>query len=210
MDNPPEKEKRIIWAATTLFAKYGIRKTTIDEIARDAGMAKGTIYLYFRNKQEIVSAVVRRLGVDLIATLQRAVASQDNAPEKLEAFVLERFRFTEAQKRLMNISEEVHQEVDDYLKRSLTGRNVLEEYFRQERAIIETILQMGVTQGQLEIDNIPMVAFVISATLEGLDRPWNTTAPDVSLEEKAGLMIRLILEGMRKKQTGSPSPVHPG
>lgn len=49
---------RILRAATTLFQRQGYRRTSIDEVARDAGVAKGTVYLYFRNKAELLIRAV--------------------------------------------------------------------------------------------------------------------------------------------------------
>jgi AcrR family transcriptional regulator len=50
-DDPKERKRlRIIEAATELFVKYGLRKTSIDEVARRAGVAKGTIYTHFKTK----------------------------------------------------------------------------------------------------------------------------------------------------------------
>ena len=48
------KRERILLAATDLFVRLGYRKTSVDQIARQAGVAKGTVYLYYRNKAEIV------------------------------------------------------------------------------------------------------------------------------------------------------------
>jgi AcrR family transcriptional regulator len=48
------KKQRIIKSATDLFIRQGYRKTSVDEIAREAGVAKGTVYLYFKNKAELV------------------------------------------------------------------------------------------------------------------------------------------------------------
>lgn len=57
-----DKEKRIIEAATKLFAEKGYRSTTIEEIAREAGIAKGTVYLYFKDKQELFHHIVQRIS----------------------------------------------------------------------------------------------------------------------------------------------------
>ena len=54
-DDPKERMRiRIVNAATELFIKQGYRKTSVDEIAKRASVAKGTIYLYFKTKSEIM------------------------------------------------------------------------------------------------------------------------------------------------------------
>jgi AcrR family transcriptional regulator len=58
-DDPKvRKRMRIVEAATEVFIKYGYRKANVDEVAERAGVAKGTIYLYFKNKAELLLAAV--------------------------------------------------------------------------------------------------------------------------------------------------------
>src|SRR5215470_6020227 len=65
-DGPPQpaertsREERILDAAATLLVRWGYRKTTIDDVAREAGVAKGTIYLHWRDKNELFRAAIWR------------------------------------------------------------------------------------------------------------------------------------------------------
>ena len=55
-----DKERRILETAEKLFARYGLRKTTVEEIAAAADVGKGTVYLFFSSKEELFATVVRR------------------------------------------------------------------------------------------------------------------------------------------------------
>src|SRR5260370_39497810 len=65
-DGPPQpqsderklREERILEAAATLLVRWGFRKTTIDDVAREAGVAKGTNYLHWRDKNELFLAAL--------------------------------------------------------------------------------------------------------------------------------------------------------
>ncbi len=78
------KRQRILESATALFVRYGYRKTSIDEVAKAAGVAKGTVYLYYRNKAELVlhaialekCGYVDRLGPLLDADIPAAARLQ--------------------------------------------------------------------------------------------------------------------------------------
>jgi len=82
------KRRRILLAATDLFVRLGYRKTSVDEIARQAGVAKGTIYLYYRNKAEIV---YHAIALEKRAYLERFAGPFLDAelapPERLRAFI---------------------------------------------------------------------------------------------------------------------------
>ena len=57
-DPKSRKRRRILEAATDLFIRQGYRKTSMDEVAREAGVAKGTVYLYFKNKTDLLMHAV--------------------------------------------------------------------------------------------------------------------------------------------------------
>jgi AcrR family transcriptional regulator len=69
-DERQQREERILDAAATLLVRWGYRKTTIDDVAREAGVGKGTIYLHWRDKNELFRAAIMRanqlLGEDIV------------------------------------------------------------------------------------------------------------------------------------------------
>jgi AcrR family transcriptional regulator len=89
------KTERIVQAAGERFRYYGIAKTTMQEIAQDAGVAVGTLYLYFKNKDDLVVAC----AADFVHRHRQEAAevlSSNLAPdEKLRKYVLGRFRASE-------------------------------------------------------------------------------------------------------------------
>ena len=89
---PESRPGQIIEAALEVFGERGLANARLDDIARRAGLAKGTIYLYFPNKEELFRAVIRKT---VIATIDRAEASvADDAPEaQLDAFMRTHWAF---------------------------------------------------------------------------------------------------------------------
>jgi AcrR family transcriptional regulator len=91
-----DKRQRILLAARKRFRHYGVRKTTMQEIARDAGVAVGTLYLYFKDKDDLLIA-----GTDEYVTRHRRragaiLSSGGSAADKLRRYVLDRFRASRA------------------------------------------------------------------------------------------------------------------
>jgi AcrR family transcriptional regulator len=66
-----DKRDRILDAAQNLFVRYGVKRTSIDEVAREAGIAKGTVYLSFKSKAELFAAIADRLCASTLADVQR-------------------------------------------------------------------------------------------------------------------------------------------
>jgi AcrR family transcriptional regulator len=66
-----DKRERILDAAQQLFVRYGVKRTSIDDVAREAGIAKGTVYLSFNSKAELFAAIADRLCANTLADVRR-------------------------------------------------------------------------------------------------------------------------------------------
>ena len=73
-DERKQREERLLNAATTLLIRWGYRKTTIDDVAREAGVGKGTIYLHWKDKNELFRAAIMREQRRYTEDLQRRIA----------------------------------------------------------------------------------------------------------------------------------------
>ena len=86
-----EKRGDIALASIALFCEKGIQQTSIDQIAKSAGVAKGTIYLYFKNKEEIVFTIWDIITQQHEESFQKRTTENMSAKEK----ILEYFNFNE-------------------------------------------------------------------------------------------------------------------
>jgi AcrR family transcriptional regulator len=86
--NPCDTRRAILEAARSRFLHYGYKKTTIDEIAADAGVGKGTVYLYFDGKEDIMLTIARGVKENITAQMQAIAHSLATPEEKLRRMVL--------------------------------------------------------------------------------------------------------------------------
>jgi TetR/AcrR family fatty acid metabolism transcriptional regulator len=91
-----DKRQRILEAARNRFRYYGFRKTTMQEIARDAGVAVGTLYLYFKDKDDLLVAGTEEYVTRHRQQAEVILASDVSAADKLRRYVLDRFRASQA------------------------------------------------------------------------------------------------------------------
>jgi AcrR family transcriptional regulator len=68
------KRTRILDAAQGLFLRYGVKRTALDDVAREAGIAKGTLYLYFDSKDALFAAIAERLCAETLKNAEEAIA----------------------------------------------------------------------------------------------------------------------------------------
>ncbi|MFW5629133.1 MAG: TetR/AcrR family transcriptional regulator [Candidatus Cloacimonadaceae bacterium] len=87
--NQAENKKQIILdIATRVFSKYGYSKTFLNDIADEASIAKGTIYYYFKNKQELFLNVVATQAQTFVSEIRRQLKEQKGFENKLRFFIL--------------------------------------------------------------------------------------------------------------------------
>jgi len=78
-----DKEKRILESARKFFFRYGFKKTSLDEVAEDAGIAKGTIYNYFKNKEDLFVCNIKSNHQEVWQDLEQEMCLHERADEKL-------------------------------------------------------------------------------------------------------------------------------
>lgn len=95
----------ILDAARTVFARSGFTGAIMDAIAREAGIAKGTVYLYFRSKTEIYKAVLDYDMHALQASCLAHIHAAPTLPAKIEAFALARLENADARREFFRIMD---------------------------------------------------------------------------------------------------------
>lgn len=99
------RRAEILSAARTVFVRKGFDTGSVDEIAAAAGLAKGTLYLYFKSKKEIYRAlIVHDMEAAIAGTLER-IQEAATLREKLEAFILARLRNAERNREIFRITD---------------------------------------------------------------------------------------------------------
>lgn len=197
-DKQIDKRDRILEAGTLLFAKYGAKKTTIDEIAKEAGVAKGTVYLYFSSKEDILIAVGRK-EVDLILTsLRQVVRAEGTAAKKLKSFLTTRFSAEDALQSKYGSTQEILQEHRDFPQ----IEKVKEEYYAAELHIIRDIVEFGIDSGEFrDLKSTERVCTAISYMMLGLEETWcDARGIQLTVKERVDLVLDLIINGLASKK----------
>src|SRR2546422_10882088 len=93
----PGKPQQIIDAAIRVFARTGYYNSRVSDIAREAGIASGTIYLYFKTKDEILVTLFREKMAEWVALVRRELAAERNPLAKIRKNVALPFKVLEGE-----------------------------------------------------------------------------------------------------------------
>ena len=187
------KLELIVDVAQRLFAKYGFKKTTIDDIARSAHIAKGGIYYYFNSKEDIFRAVLEKESRLWNKKVKELISRTNTPQEKLRAYFVARINYLS---QLSNFYSALREE---YLEHYSFVENIRKKYFREEIEIVKAILKEGTEKRVFQIEDLELMAFVIVATLKGLEYSWTMKIPIPNIEKHVDLLVKVLFNGLLKR-----------
>ena len=193
----------ILDATVRLLARYGYRKMTVEDIAREVGVGKGSIYLHFASKEEIVLSHVDRIVERVKERLWEIARSDASAAEKIRSMLRARvlIRFDSIQ--------QYTQSLDDLLaalRPGLLARRAV--YFDEEAQIMAQVLIEGREAHELQFDDALTTAYgMLHATNSLLPYSLSTSqlGEREDVKEKADLIANLILRGLLERSADSIS-----
>lgn len=196
---PKEAVKDAILDATDrLLARYGYRKMTVEDIASEARIGKGTIYLHFSSKEEVVLSHVDRIVDRLKDRLREIGSSNAPAADRLREMLLTRvmFRFDSIQHYTQSLNDLLAA-----LRPGLLARRA--RYFEAEAQIFAEVLTAGRRTGELEFDNEHATAHALLQATNGL-LPYSLSTMELGerqeVEQRAADVADLILSGLRRRK----------
>ncbi|MGA2324747.1 MAG: TetR family transcriptional regulator [Bryobacteraceae bacterium] len=197
----PKKTKRevvsefrcagILDAARRVFARKGFSGATVDEIAEAAGLAKGTVYLYFRSKREIYLAALKQGLAALIEETRRNLDAAPTLAAKIRTFIATRIRDAEENKDFISI---YHAEFENLAAAPLSkGFRTL---CLQQAGILEAALRDACAQGQIRAIRPDAAAFAIYDMTRGLITRRLFGWSKASVDEDVDFLFDLIWRGL--------------
>lgn len=190
-DNGRNKQERILDAAVVEIAHRGYHQTTVAMIARRAGVADGTIYLYFKNKEQLLFRLFDRAMGRFIREGKARLEQAASAKEKLERIVELHLSLVGQDRDLAIISQvELRHSLHfmDQLSRTLVG-----EYLD----VLAQVVVQGQTEGSFRRDLDPVfVAKAIFGVLDEMATDWVLSRRNTRLETKSTHVVEFLLSGL--------------
>ncbi|MCP2500062.1 MAG: TetR family transcriptional regulator [Deltaproteobacteria bacterium] len=187
-----EKRDRILRAAVTIFSRKGFFNSKVSEIARAASVADGTIYLYFRNKDDLLISLFEEKMGEVVADVRRRIADGGNSLEKLKIFIENHMDLLEREAGLVEVLQVELRQSTKFLK------NYTPVKFFEYLEIISDILEEGKREGVLRPDlNVSIARRAIFGALDELSLTYILSRkPKYHPTVTAAELCRLLLEGL--------------
>lgn len=190
-----EVREHVVQSARQVFARYGYKKTVLDDISREAKKGKSTIYYYFKSKDEIFKAVVDAEAEIRQAAISEQINSIDDPQQKLRTYIYVRMKTL---KMVVNYYEAIK---NDLLDNLYFVNQFRDNHFEAEIMQVRNMLLEGVEKGTFTIQNPELTAKTIVAALQGFEVPLilkNLT--DEELQRAIDEMLNILFFGIVTKK----------
>jgi TetR/AcrR family fatty acid metabolism transcriptional regulator len=187
----PEKYQRILAAAIEVIAEHGFFQARISEIAERAGIADGTIYLYFRNKEEILMAAIANAFSAFMELAHAEVRAADDPREQLRRLALLHLTSLGSDRKLATVFQSELRQSARFLVQF--SQHQLKQYFDLIRAIVRDGQSRGVFRRELS-DKI--IANCFFGALDEMVTSWLLSDHEYSLAGAADVVFEVLLRGM--------------
>ena len=188
----------IINGAKKLMQQYGLKKTTMEDIAQTAGKSKSTLYYYFKDKEEIFDKVINLEIDEFFQAVKTSVNKQADAVSMLKAYIVTKVKILRDKTNLYSMA----------IKNDLQGRvnkgftHLRNRYDNEEKLLISSILTKGVesklftNEIKTEIDTL---SELLVSCIRGIEMDIITHNKNKDLADKADLLIEILIKGIGKK-----------
>jgi TetR/AcrR family fatty acid metabolism transcriptional regulator len=191
-----DKRSRILQAAVKVFARRGYFASRVADVARRAGVADGTIYLYFRNKEDILVSLFDEVMSEHLEGKRREVEPGSDAPARLRAVAARHLGLLGRNRDLAVVFQVELRQSTKFMERFTASW--LQDYF----ALIAEIIEQGQREGTLRADlPVKMATKAFFGVLDEMVTSWILSRKQYDLVALAGPVVDLFLRG-----AGGPRP----
>lgn len=192
MKRDKPKYKQIVDAAVIVIAENGYHRAQVSKIAKEAGVADGTIYLYFKNKEDILISLFQEKMAILVQNVEELLNEDISTSEKLLKLIDNHYRVLHEDRHLAIVTQLELRQSNKELR--IRINNVLKEYL----ALLDAILKEGIDNGTLdERLDIRLARQMVFGTIDETITSWVMNDQKYDLMKLSPDVHRLIMKGLK-------------
>jgi TetR/AcrR family fatty acid metabolism transcriptional regulator len=196
------KHQKIIRAAVKVFAKKGFYNARVSEIAKEANVADGTIYLYFKNKDDILISLFEEEFGKVVDNMRKELEQEKDALQKLRRFAFSHLNIITKQQHLAEVLGVEVRQSSKFMKEYVNKRFI--EYLNLIRAIVVEGQEMGLIRKDLTPGIMKRALF---GALDEMTRYWVlSTKKKHSINQSAQQISDVFIRGMMSEEAQKNYP----
>ncbi|HWK06862.1 MAG TPA: TetR/AcrR family transcriptional regulator [Puia sp.] len=193
-------QEQILLAAKQLFQKHGLRKVTMDDVAKVVGKGRSSLYYYYKSKEEILDAVVDAEIRGMLKEVTCAVELVPTAEQKIHAFFLTRLKHVQGRRAFFNAMD-IGMDAAEMSDLNKTKQAIHQRIMKLESALLDQILTGGMEKGELRVMNQKdkeAMIFVLLNSLHGIKREVVIDNDFSRIDFLVDALTRMVIDGLRR------------
>lgn len=189
-----DKKLKILKAAEQSFALFGYKATTMDQVARIANVGKGTIYTFFKNKEDLFHEIIDQFIADIKAIAEKAIQDEASFDRNLHQALYSVLEYRKKHQLTIKLSQEV---------REFGTMPAHEALSRLENAIISFIekhIQKAIDKGEIAPCQPKVTAYAMFKLYIAFVFEWEQSHPPLEKNEIAQLFELYFIKGLEKRR----------
>ena len=186
------KYKQIIDAAVIAIAENGYHQAQVSKIAKQAGVADGTIYLYFKNKEDILISVFQEKMSVFVDNLQDIIKNGSSSSEKLEQMIENHFKVLSDDRHLATVTQLELRQSNKEIRLKINA--ILKEYLK----LLDEILIEGMLSGEFnQTMDVRLARQMVFGTIDEITTTWVMNEYRYDLLALSSKVTQLVLNGLK-------------
>jgi len=196
-----DKRDRILKAAIQVFAREGFFGARITDVAKRAGVADGTIYLYFKNKEHLLTSLFEELMAEHVERGRESIGDLPDAPSKLRAIATYHLELLGGNRDLAIVFQVELRQSTKFMERFTTS------WFGTYLELITEIVTAGQREGSIRSDVSPkLLAKAFFGALDEMVTSWILAKRRDSLAKLAEPVVSIFLDGASSRDGTAAQP----
>lgn len=201
----PDKHQRILDAAVKVFASKGFFQSKVSEIAREAGVADGTVYLYFKSKDDLLISIFEVKMREAISRFREAALGEQDARSRLERLIRMHLAEFQADPELAAVFQVELRQSQRFMREY--AKSELKEYLD----LIGEILQLGQKEGAFRTDiPVGLMKRFIFGTIDEVVSTWVMSGMKQDMDGLVPYLVDLFLNGIGERGADAGTAVGAG
>jgi AcrR family transcriptional regulator len=188
------RREQILQAAERLLEHYGPQKTTVADVAREAGIGVGSVYLEFPSKEAIIEALSRARHEAVLEAMRAVVRRSDSSCSERLSMMMQ----TRLEAYLTEASGGAHAR-DLFHCANPAVKSASLWFHQEEQALVTELLDAGVAAGEFDVADTSLTARVILRAYGGFTPPWVLCGEPDETRRLANGLHDLVLRGVVKR-----------
>lgn len=188
------KKEEIITFASDLFQRYGLKKTTMDDVAKICRIGKATLYKFFKNKEELYKEILKAEMEEIFSNIIESVKEIKGVREKLRKLFEAEYLFLKNKPNLSEILLNTSQIMDREIIK------IIQEFYDRQRKIIKVVLTEGVENDEIYVEDVSLLSLAMMAAGQGLFNYFNSIKDEKKAIKSMEYLINTLFTGIEKRK----------